>query len=255
MVYDAQVDGGKPSGSSDAIKVVFVEDDEHFRDAIEVDLTEDGFSVSSFRDGPSMLAAAAGGLKADVAVLDWGLEKILGIDLIVQMRTRGLTWPVVFLTGRNSPTHESLAFRRGAVDFVDKARGSEILASRLRLIATQRSSPNDLQSEDIFHCGRLVLRSRIGRAYWDDIDVGLTVTEFKIVKLLASNVGEFITYRAVYDCMHRTGFVAGSGDDGFRTNVRSAVKRIRNKFKSLHPDFDSIQTYTSFGYCWGKPSA
>jgi len=241
------------TGTTDAIRVIYVEDDDLYRDAVELDLAEDGFLVHAFSDGPSMLAALDGGLVADVIVLDWGLERVLGIDLLAQVRARGLQWPVVFLTARNSPTHERLALRRGAADFVDKARGSAILAARLRLITTRRPFAGEVSPESVFQCGRLILRPRISRAYWDDVDVCLTVTEFKVVHLLASNVGSFITYRRIYDCIHHVGFVAGTGDDGYRTNVRSAVKRIRNKFKALSPEFDAIQTYTSFGYCWGNP--
>jgi hypothetical protein len=47
-----------------------------------------------------------------------------------------------------------------------------------------------------------------------------------------SNVGSFVTYRAVYDRLRYEGFIAGSGNDGFRANVRSAIKRIRNKFRA-----------------------
>jgi two-component system response regulator ChvI len=240
--------------SHNAIRVIFVEDDDYFRDAVKIDLAEEGFIIYAFRDGAEMLSAISEGLQADVVVLDWGLERVLGIDLLSQMRTRAIMWPIIILSGRNSPTHERLALHRGAADFVDKARGTAVLAARLRLIANRRPFASQLSSEDVFQCGRLILRSRISRAFWDDVDVCLTVTEFRIIKLLASNVGSFITYRSIYDCMHRTGFVAGSGEDGYRTNVRSAVKRVRNKFRALSPDFDCIQTYTSFGYSWGKPS-
>ena len=78
------------------------------------------------------------------------------------------------------------------------------------------------------------------------------MAEFKAVQLLVSNVGSFITYRQIYDCMRGVGFVAGSGAEGYRANVRSAVRRIRNKFKALCADFDDIRTYSSFGYCWAK---
>jgi|SRR5580704_2863072 hypothetical protein len=57
--------------------------------------------------------------------------------------------------------------------------------------------------------------------------MGLTKREYKIVHLLVSNVGRWVTYRAIYDCMHYDGFIAGGGDDGYRGNVRSAIKRIR----------------------------
>jgi two-component system response regulator ChvI len=78
------------------------------------------------------------------------------------------------------------------------------------------------------------------------------MAEFKAVQLLVSNVGSFITYRQIYDCMRGVGFVAGSGQNGFRTNVRSTVRRIRNQFKAQCDDFAEIQTYSSFGYCWAK---
>jgi two-component system response regulator ChvI len=186
--------------------------------------------------------------------LDWGLESGAGIDLLSQMREQDLRWPVVFLTERSNPIFETLALNRGAADFVDKARGAAILVARLRLAAARTQSRPIAHSEGISHCGRLTLRTGTSRAYWDRVDVGLTLSEFKIVHLLASNVGSFITYRQIYDCMHRAGFVAGSGEHGYRMNVRSAIRRVREKFKALHPEFDEIRTFTSFGYCWGTPS-
>ena len=235
--------------SSGAIKVVLVDDDYDYRDAIEVDLTRDGFFVRSFDDATSMLAAVDEGLQADIGIFHWGLEQTLGIDLIGQMRSRGLLWPVVILTGRNSPTYECLALSRGACDFVGKARGSAVLAARLRLLS-KRPATNTKSLEDVVHRGPLVLRPKTSRALWTDFDVGLTLTEFKIVQLLALNVASYITFRRIYDCMDCTGFAAGRGEDGHRTNVRSAIKRTRNKFKAIDPQFNSIRTYRSFGYCW-----
>ena len=67
-------------------------------------------------------------------------------------------------------------------------------------------------------------------------------------------MGRFVTYRAIYDRMHYEGFIAGSGGDGYRANVRSAIKRIRNKFRERDATFAEIENYNSFGYRWGKPS-
>ena len=66
-------------------------------------------------------------------------------------------------------------------------------------------------------------------------------------------MGRYVTYRAIYDGLHYEGFIAGSGADGYRGNVRSAIKRIRNKFRSFDPTFDEIENYTGFGYRW-KPA-
>ena len=52
-----------------------------------------------------------------------------------------------------------------------------------------------------------------------------------------ANVGSYVTYRAVYDLLHYEGFVAGAGELGYRANVRSVIKRIRNKFRECDPAF------------------
>lgn len=234
------------------ISVVFVEDDDDFREAVSGELTDLGFDVTCFADGAGLLGFFAQGSVAEIILLDWSLPSITGIDLLPELRRNGIQLPVVFLTGRSQPAYEKLALDRGAVDFVDKARGVPILARRLRLVADAARKPVDPEVEDNFHCGRLLLKPGISRAFWDDADVNLTLTEFKIVQLLASNIGSYVTYRAVYDCMHYVGFIAGSGENGYRTNVRSCIKRIRNKFRVVDPDFGEIDNYQSFGYRWGK---
>ena len=242
-------------GRSDLIRLIFVDDDDDYREAATGELIDLGFSVDSFADGATMLTSVMDGIDADVIVLDWNLPSLPGIDLLPRLRRQGILLPVVFLTGRSSPVHENLALDRGALDFVDKSRGVPILAKRLRLLVEPAKRPAELEVDETLHCGRLMLKPRIGRAFWDDVDINLTLTEFNIVRLLASNIGNHVTYRAVYDCMHHVGFIAGSGENGYRTNVRSSIKRIRNKFQIVDPQFAEIENYPSFGYRWGAPLA
>jgi len=103
-------------------------------------------------------------------------------------------------------------------------------------------------------CGKLLLRPDVSRAYWKEVDLGLTFGEYNIVYLLASHVGRYVTYRAIYDRLHYEGFLAGTGAEGYRANVRSVIKRIRSKFRALDPTFDKIENCNSFGYCWRKPA-
>jgi len=245
-----------PEGSAGTderrVRIAFVEDDDDFREAACGELEDHGFDVAAFRDGAGLLAFMSGTPDVEIVVLDWNLPRVSGIDLLPQLRRRGIELPVVFLTGRTLPDYEKLAFDRGALDFVDKSRGIPILARRLRLIADRTGKPASPGADGNFHCGRLLLKPAVSRAHWDDSDLNLTVTEFKIVHLLASNIGSFVTYRAVYDCMHYEGFIAGSGENGYRTNVRSCIKRIRNKFRAIDADFAEIANYQSFGYRWGK---
>src|SRR3954454_12743803 len=155
-------------GADDRIRLILVDDDDDFREAAAGELTDLGFSFETFADGASMLSSVANGTTADVIVLDWGLPALSGIDLLPRLRREGIQLPVVFLTGRSSQHHEHLAFDRGALDFVDKARGVPILAKRLQVIVESSKRPRALEVEEVLHCGRLMLKPRVSRAYWDE---------------------------------------------------------------------------------------
>ena len=101
-------------------------------------------------------------------------------------------------------------------------------------------------------CGKLVLNPNVSRAYWNDSDVGLTLVEYNIVHLLASKAGRWVTYRAIYDRVHYEGFIGGSGEDGYRTNVRGVIRRIRKKFLQCDKTFAEIDNFVGLGYRWAK---
>jgi two-component system response regulator ChvI len=237
------------------IRVLLVEDDDLCREAVAAALSEHGFAVQGFADGASLLSSLEAAAGADVIVLDWSLPQTSGIDLLPELRRQGVTVPVVFLTGWPLTTHESLALERGAIDFIDKTRGVEILVRRLRLVANAAKPTADPLPDKRMVCGKLVLRPSVSRAYWNEVDVGLTVGEYNLVHLLASNVGRHVPYRTIYDRLRHEGFKAGNGADGYWMNIRSTIKRIRNKFRECDPAFAEIDNYAGFGYCWGKPDA
>ena len=259
-----------PAANAEVCRVVLVESDQYYREVLTFELLCQGFVVHAFADGASLLGSLASVINADVAVLDWDLPTMSGIKLMAELRQQGVNLPVVFLTGkfvRDSEhercllaprealnVNECVAFDQGAADFIAKSRDRQVLVRRLRRVVELVKPKTDVSVEERVACGKLRLNSETSRTYWNQVDVGLTFGEYKIVNLLASNVGRYVTYRAVYDCLHYEGFIAGTGEDGYRANVRSAIKRIRNKFRSCDPAFDEIKNYTSFGYCWRKPS-
>jgi len=235
--------------------LLLVDDDEDYSEAAAGELSDHGFFVNVFSDAPPLLAHLDAGLGGDVIVLDWNLPSILGIDLLPVLRRHGVRIPIIILTGMSATNYEVEALDRGAIDFVDKSRGIPILARRAQLIARASRMPVGVPTGDSVHYGSLVLRPRLCRAYWRGQDVGLTVTEFNIVHKLVENAGEHVSYRAIYDCVHHCGFIAGSGEDGYRTNVRSSIKRIRNKFRLIDPEFSEIENFLAFGYCWRNATA
>jgi two-component system response regulator ChvI len=259
-------------GKVEIRRVVLVESDQYYREVLAVELLRQGFIVHAFGDGASLLGSLATAINADLAVFDWDLPKTPGIKLLAELRQHGVNLPVVFLTGKViagddhdhdrcllAPrevlnAYECMAFDQGAVDFIAKSRDRQVLVRRLRSVVelARPRTKTDLPFQERLACGKLLLES--SRAYWNQVDVDLTLGEYNIVHLLASKAGSYVTYRTVYDRLRYEGFIAGTGEDGFRANVRSAIKRIRNKFRACDPAFDEIENYTGFGYCWRKPS-
>ena len=238
------------------IRLILVDDDVDFRDAASAELEDLGFSVTSFADGWRLLAAVGDGapanITADIVVLDWMMPAMAGLDLLKRLRAAGVPWPVVFLTGRSTPSLEGEALDHGALDFVDKTRGLPILAKRVRKILEGAQPPAAETAAEVVQRGPLLLNAGTSRAYWNGADLDLTLMEFRVVRLLATSAGDFVSYRAVYDVVHHAGFMAGNGDDGYRSNVRSIIKRIRMKFRSIDDSFEQIQNFPSFGYRWER---
>lgn len=98
--------------------------------------------------------------------------------------------------------------------------------------------------------GDLKFDLKICRAYWKAQPVDLTITQFKIVRLLVRHIGEHLSYREIYDVVHGEGFFAGDGTTGHQTNVRSLIKRIRQRFHEVDDTFDAIKNHRGFGYRW-----
>jgi len=126
---------------AEPIRVVFVDDDDDYRETATEELVDLGFVVENFDNGASMLAAAADGLTADVIVLDGNLPRISGSDLVSRLRRAGILPLVVILTARPSHTPAHPAFDRYAVEFVDKSRGVPFLAQRIRAIVESSKRP------------------------------------------------------------------------------------------------------------------
>ncbi len=109
-------------------------------------------------------------------------------------------------------------------------------------------APKDEFKSDMIGALELIRESHL--ASWNGEEIPLTIGEFRIVDLLANRTGEDVGYREIYDVVRGQGFVAGQGPDGYRQNVRTFVKRIRQKFRRSDPTFGAIENCPGIGYRW-----
>jgi two-component system, OmpR family, response regulator ChvI len=245
LVQDPASGAGLPAGVATA--VALVDDDDLYRETLAAELGDHGFTVHAFADGESCLAALAQGLVTELVLLDWTLPRLQGVEVLALLLERDRKRPVIILTGRAPVERELDALQGGAIDFVDKARGIDVLVPRMRLLVrTDVVQPEPAPVA----CGPLLLQRHKGRAEWRGRDIGLTVVEQRIVALLVAHAGQPVTYRGIYDQVHYAGFIAGDGERGFERNVRTMIKRLRRKFEAIDPGFQAIRSISGLGYAW-----
>jgi len=238
--------------SDPSTRIVLVDDEDLFRESLSLNLAEAGFAVHPFASGEAAIAhlSTDGG---DVVLLDWMMPGLNGLEVLRRIRGASLSVPVIFLTVLTDQIYEEAALQLGAVDFVEKSRSFSILRRRIDLIL-QGSKGNDAASSrgngTVLRRGELELRRETARAFWSGRAIPLTVTEFKMIDLLASRAGTDVRYRDLYDLVHGEGFVTGKGPEGYRANVRAFMKRIREKFRAIDSEWDAVENHSGLGYRW-----
>ena len=237
-------------------RVLVVDDDAFFLESLAQNLADAGFQVETAADGESALSQMSNTTNAaDLVILDWKMPGLTGIEVLRRVRQGGVETPVIFLTTLTDQIYEESALASGAVDFVEKSRSFVILLKRIDLILCGvRGQPtNGAATEEQLILGPIELNLKSHRALWDGREIPLTLSEFNIVHLMASRAGSDVRYRDIYDLVRGEGFTAGVGPEGYRANVRTFIKRIRQKFRELDDRFDAIENYPGFGYRWRKP--
>jgi two-component system response regulator ChvI len=235
--------------------VVLVDDDTLFLKTFGANLERAGYRISTFSDPTVAVQAAQNDASTDAAidayVLDWHMPRMDGLELLNRLRAAGITAPIMFLTSLNQPLFEEMALEHGAVEFVEKTRSPAVIIKRLELvIAGARLRDRPVPAANTIDIGQLALKTDAKRAHWQGREVPLSLGEFEVVALLAGKPGVDVSYREIYNTVQTEGFVAGQGAEGYRTNVRALIKRIRRKFTETDPAFAALENYPGFGYRW-----
>ncbi len=232
--------------------------DDEYRRSLSNYLRRQGFRVIEAGTAQAAVARAVTGDKLHVIVADDELPDLPGLDVLTRLRDLGVDTPIALMADAYSEVREEVALECGAAEFLCRSRRHSIIAKRLHLLAAgaKRHTGSESAAAEDLRVGRLVLKSHCHRAIWRGREVPLTVTEVRIVRLLACRADAALSYREIYDVVHGAGFRAGEGTDGYRTNVRSLIRKIRKRFRNMDGAFDQIENCQGFGYRWrGKIGA
>ena len=246
------VPGADPASGEQAV-VLVIDDDPMLVETLAGNLAQADLRPVALVGGQAALDYFASGAPFDALILDWQMPDVDGPTVLEKARGLGITAPAIFLTGLSQSMYEERGLALGAVDFVDKTKSFAIILQRLRLaLAGAKGGPagGESAAKNISRYGQLELQSDSARALWRGASVPLTLSEFRVVQLLAAKGGGDVTYRAIYDVVRGEGFQAGAGEDGYRANVRALIKRVRQKFSDLDDEFGALENYPGFGYRW-----
>jgi two-component system response regulator ChvI len=224
--------------------IALVDDDRNILTSVSMALEAEGFVVDTFSDS----AEALGQLlrrPPDVAVLDIKMPRMDGMELLTKLR-QTTNLPVIFLTSKDDEIDEVLGLRMGADDYITKPFSQRLLIERIRALLRRREL-NDVQAQgdhgkSVLKRGELVLDSQRHQCVWRGKPVNLTVTEFLLLKALATRPGHVKNRDQLIDAAYGENIYV---DD--RT-IDSHIKRLRKKFKSLDPEFSEIETLYGVGY-------
>lgn len=225
--------------------IAIVEDEPAIRENYADVLRKQGYEVQLFSNRPDALAAFEKQLP-DLALLDIGLENEIdgGFELCRALRSLSSTVPIIFLTARDSDLDTISGLRLGADDYLTKDISLPNLCARIsaffRRLEVHNSPP---AQEKILERGPLKLDMNRYSAKWNDKPVDITLTEFWIIHTLSLHPGHVKNREQL---MHEAKIVV---DDA---TITSHIKRIRNKFLAIDPDFTCIDTVYGMGYRWNE---
>ncbi|HEY3808649.1 MAG TPA: response regulator transcription factor [Steroidobacteraceae bacterium] len=223
------------------MRVLIVEDEAALREALKADLTAAGHTVDLAADGEEGLYAGTE-YPIDVAIVDLGLPKLSGLELIRQLRARGKTFGVLILTARDSWQDKVEGLSAGADDYV--AKPFHVAEVQARLAALLRRSGGWATAQ--LRCGPIELDSRAQTVRVNGDDVDLTSFEYRILEHLMLRAGDVLSKTELTERLYAQDF------DRDSNVVEVLIGRLRRK---LDPDetLKPIETLRGRGYRLSLP--
>ena len=223
-------------------RILVVEDDRLVRNLIVTTLKTHDYKYLTAEDGTTAIMEASSH-HPDIILLDLGLPDMEGVDVIKKIRTWSNV-PIIVISARSEDTDKIEALDAGADDYITKPFSVEELLARIRVTIRRLSVPGagEVQDASVFENGDLKIDYTAGCTYLKGKELHLTPIEYKLLCLLARNVGKVLTHTYI------TRQIWGSCSENDIASLRVFMATLRRK---LEPDKNGtayIQTHIGIGY-------
>lgn len=223
-------------------KILVVEDDKAVRNLITTTLETQNYQYHTAEKGSEALLEAVS-FQPDVMLLDLGLPDMDGIAIIEKVRGwSGM--PIIVISARSEDRDKIDALDAGADDYLTKPFSVDELLARLRvaLRRARQDSGHAGAPEAVFTNGELKIDYAAGCTYLAGQEVHLTPIEYKLLCLLAKNVGKVLTHNFILK------EVWGSALPGDTPSLRVFMATLRKKIEPVPAQPKYIQTHVGVGY-------
>ncbi len=214
------------------MRVLLVEDDPQLGDGLTVGLRQSGFAVDWVKDGAAADQALATE-NFDVVVLDLGLPKLAGMEVLKRLRARGQTLPALILTARDATADKITGLDSGADDYLVKPIDLDELAARIRAIVRRAAG----RAEPVLRSASVTLEPASRRVTMADAPIELSAREFAVLHALMENAGRVMSRAQLESSIY------GWRDEPDSNALEVHIHHLRKK---LGPDF--IKTLRGVGY-------
>jgi two-component system, OmpR family, response regulator PhoP len=218
------------------MRILIVEDEAVLRESLVTQFKEAGFNVDAAGDGEEGLYFGRE-YPLDLAIIDLGLPKLSGLEVIKRLRADGKTYPILILTARDQWQDKVEGLQCGADDYVAKPfHFPEVLA---RARALLRRSAGWAQS--VLQGGEIALDTRTQQVSVGGRNVDLTGFEYRVLEFLMHRAGEVVSKAELTDRLYAQDF------DRDSNTIEVFIGRLRRKLdpdESLRP----IETLRGRGY-------
>ena len=217
--------------------VLVVEDDKPIRNLITTTLKMNDYRFITANRGYEAIMLNASH-KPDMIVLDLGLPDIDGVEVIEQIRTWSEV-PIIIVSARSEDQDKINALDKGADDYLTKPFSVDELLARLRVIQRRLGKAENESVTEFVNEG-LKINYVSGCVYLDGKELHLTPIEYKLICLLAKNVGKVLTHKYIIQT------IWGSNAANSEASLRVFMATLRKKLSDS--DQQLIQTHIGIGY-------
>jgi two-component system response regulator RegX3 len=221
-------------------RVLVVEDEESFSDALSYMLKREGFETAVAATGPDALAEFDRG-GADIVLLDLMLPGLSGTEVCRQLRSRSAV-PIIMLTAKDGEIDKVVGLELGADDYVTKPYSARELVARIRAVLRRRGEAGEAPTEPVLEAGPVRMDVERHVVAVDGEAVALPLKEFDLLELLLRNAGRVLTRVQLIDR------VWGSDYVGDTKTLDVHVKRLRAKIEPDPANPRYLLTVRGLGY-------